>query len=345
MFREFWTWWVGQLADCIPKRWRQLGSASSDALLVAPVRPIEEGVETVDVSLRRYGRETPIGQFDVAGSELAALARSTDRPAVLRLAGADILSKTLTLPLATERELGQVLAFEMDRETPFNAEEVFWSHRVIARDRERAQVSVRLLLAPRASLASVLGPLARVGIVPKRAEIGAGPDQGAYLWLGDDSERGGKGSYVLRSSALAVALALAVAVTATPLMRLSANLTRLDQEIAKGRAAAAEAAKLHQEIDRSVGAADLVETEREAAGHPLVTLAALTRMLPDDTYLSELSQQQHKVTMSGRSSGASRLIALLAAGRELRNPSFSAPVTRIEGARTEAFTITAEVAP
>jgi hypothetical protein len=35
---------------------------------------------------------------------------------------ADVLSKTMTPPLATERDLAQILAFEMDRETPFNAE-------------------------------------------------------------------------------------------------------------------------------------------------------------------------------------------------------------------------------
>jgi hypothetical protein len=51
------------------------------------------------------------------------------------------------------------------------------------------------------------------------------------------------------------------------------------------------------------------------------------------------------VTISGRSAAASRLIAILAAGDQLRNPTFTAPVTRIEANHFEVFTISAEVAP
>ena len=99
------------------------------------------------------------------------------------------------------------------------------------------------------------------------------------------------------------------------------------------------------EIERLSGMANLIESERDKAGRPLVTLAALTRMLPDDTYINELQLQQHKLTISGRSAAASRLISALSAGNQLRNPTFAAPVTRIEATRSEIFTITAEVGP
>jgi hypothetical protein len=49
--------------------------------------------------------------------------------------------------------------------------------------------------------------------------------------------------------------------------------------------------------------------------------------------------------VSGRSASASRLIGALSAGDQLRNPSFAAPVTRIEALRAEVFTIAMEAAP
>ena len=56
-----------------------------------------------------------------------------------------MLAKTVTLPLAAERELEQVLAFEMDRETPFKAEELYWIHRSHSgRPAERAIVGAPL---------------------------------------------------------------------------------------------------------------------------------------------------------------------------------------------------------
>ena len=49
---------------------------------------------------------------------------------MLRLSNADILAKSLTLPLATQPELRQVLSFEMDQETPFKPDELYWDHRL-----------------------------------------------------------------------------------------------------------------------------------------------------------------------------------------------------------------------
>ena len=102
---------------------------------------------------------------------------------------------------------------------------------------------------------------------------------------------------------------------------------------------------MRQEIDRLSGSAGFIESERDKAGRPLVVLAAATRILPDDTYLTEMELRQRKLTLSGRSAGAARLIGALAADPEFRNPGFSAPVTRLEALKAELFTINAEVQP
>src|ERR1700732_5606054 len=92
----------------------------------------------------------------------------TGRTTVLRLGEADVLGKTVSLPLAAERELDHALASEMDRETPFTAEEIYWNHRVIEADRQNGRLSVRLWLIPKASLDPLLTDLAAVGIRPRR---------------------------------------------------------------------------------------------------------------------------------------------------------------------------------
>jgi general secretion pathway protein L len=342
---DFLTWWAAQLVDLVPERWRRFASSGGYALVVAPAGPLARGVDAALVSLRRNGRETPLGRFGLASGELADLPHPAGESVVLRLAETDVLGKTVTLPLAAERELDQVLAFEMDRETPFGPEEIFWNHRIAQRDRQRGQLSVRLLLVPRVRLAALLGALAKAGIVPKRAEIATGPDRGSYLPL---DATGGRlyepaRSGLLRWPAAACCAGLALAVIVTPFVRQSAALADFDRQVADGRRAAAETEKLRREIDHLSGTVDLIDSERDKAGRPLATLAALTRLLPDDTYLTELQQQQRKVTLSGRSPGASRLIGALAASHQLRNPAFAAPVTRIEAIKSEVFTITAEV--
>jgi len=203
-----------------------------------------------------------------------------------------------------------------------------------------------LLLVPRQSLAALLGALDHLGIVPSRAEIGDGPDEGHAVPLASNGEAfDGAHRRALLWPAAACCLLLALGTIATPFIRQAMSLASLDREIEAARTTATEAEKLRKELDRMSGTIQLVESERDKAGRPLATLATLTRALPDDTYLTELTQQQRKVTLSGTSAAAARLIGALSAGEGLRNVAFAAAVTRLEAIRAEQFTITAEVAP
>ena len=314
-------------------------------MVIKPIGPLGRGIEAVAIGLRRNGRETPLGRFGLGATDLAELPRKTGRTAVLRLSEQDVLGKTVTLPLAAERELEQVLGFEMDRETPFKAEEIYWNHQIDGVDRQNGRLSVRLVLLPKTNLAPLLTALGQFGIRPRRAEIADGPDAGAYLPLEGDGGRTHRASHRLIWSAAVCCAILGVAAVITPFVRQGRALASLDQQIAVGRTAAAEADSLRQEIDRLTGSADFVESERDKAGRPLAVLAAATRVLPDDTYLTEMELQKRKVTLTGRSAAAARLIGPLAADGSFRNPGFAAPVTRVEALHTELFTINAEVAP
>jgi general secretion pathway protein L len=342
MIRDFLIWWCGQLADLLPQWLRRSSLTAADAMVIAPVGALCRGIDAVAVALRRNGRETPVGLFDLAAFGLAQLPRAPGRTVVLRLGEADILAKTMTFPLAAGRELRQVLTFEMDRETPFQADELYWNHRLETADRQKDRLSVRLLLVPKVSLAPLLEALDQVGIRPSRAEIADGPDTGSCLPLAGEGNRQYRtSSHLIRAAALCCAT-LALAAAATPFLRQEIALASLDREIAIGRAAATEADSLRQEIDRLSGSADFVERERDKTGRPLAVLAATTDVVPDDTYLTEIELRGHKVTLTGHSAAASRLIGALAAAGGFRNPGFAAPITRIEALHSELFTIIAE---
>jgi general secretion pathway protein L len=342
MLHEFLGWWFGQLAELLPQRLRPSAPSAADATVIAPIDPALNGIA---VGLRRGGMETPFGQFALGASELAELPHSPSKPAVLRLREGEVLAKTLVLPLAAERELDQALLFEMDRETPFKPEELYWNHRVLSADRQNGRLTVRLVLAPKAHLAPLLEPLGRAGVTPVRAEIADGPDAGFWLPLDSDHRSVDRGRRPLLKPLAVCCALLALAAVATPFVRQSSTMSRLDRSLAAGRAAAAEADRLHGEIARLAGSADLIVKEREKVGQPLSVLAAATRVLPDSSYLTEMQLQQRKLTMSGRSAAAARLIGAMAADSEFHNPTFAAPVTRIEALRQEIFTIVTEVAP
>jgi len=346
MFRAFFAWWIGQLWDLLPERLGRFGLMHEDALVIEPVGAPSREVDSIGVNLRRHGRETLIGRFSLAADSVAELPRPPGKRWVLRLRQEAVLAKTVTLPLAAENHLHQALGFQMDQETPFTPDEIYWSHVVSRRDRQSGRLSVRLLMVPRQSLAALLGALEHAGIVPDRAEIADGPDRDHIIPLDgdggslDDTARRG-----LLRWATACCLLLALGTIATPFVRQAIALAGLDREISAGRATAGEAEQLRRELGRLSGTIDLVASEREKAGRPLAILATLTRILPDDTYLTEVTAQQRKITLSGRSAAAARLIGALSAGDGFNNVAFAAPVTRLETIHAELFTITAEIAP
>src|SRR5260370_41048264 len=118
----------------------------------------------------------------------------------------------------------------MDRETPFGADEIYWTHFVTERDRQRGQLLVQLLLVPRASLAPLLGALADFGITPKRAEIAARKNQNCYLPLdahGGRLHHGAPSTRLLRWAAGTLCASLAVATVGIPLACQSSGLAQL----------------------------------------------------------------------------------------------------------------------
>ncbi|MGA7862712.1 MAG: hypothetical protein WCA23_01730, partial [Stellaceae bacterium] len=139
MLREFFSWWCAQLADLLPQELRRSALGAGDALVITPIGPLGRGVEAVAVDQRHNGKESPLGHFALGAIGMADLPRTAGTATVLRLGEADVLGKTVSLPLAAEQELEQALAFEMDRETPFTAEELYWNHRVVGADRQNGR--------------------------------------------------------------------------------------------------------------------------------------------------------------------------------------------------------------
>ena len=302
--------------------------------------------ETVlTLSLRRNRRETPLGEFfaDEAGTarmrrRLADIRRRTAWPVLLRVPAQALLERTLTLPLAAERDLAGVLRYEMDRLTPFGAAEVFWSWAVERRERAHNRVLVRLSLVPKAGLLGPIAALRAAGALPVALEA---PPR--LIALRDDTERMPRQRTLVAASALCGVMALGAVLV--PFVRQSLALRSVEHTIAALRPSVDQSERLRRRFAAEASNGDVFGRERSKLGNPLETLAVLTAIVPDDTYLTSLSLAQRKLELSGQSASAARLIVALAADPYIRNPLFAAPVTRDGPAGADLFSIRAELSP
>jgi general secretion pathway protein L len=349
MLREYFDWWARQMLDLVPDRLRQWAAEDEDALLIEPEANNGEGEPGgIVLALRRGRRIGGLGRFafDAAGLDAAAnAAGAAGRPGSvqLRLSPGLLLEKSLTLPMAAERDVERVLAYEMDRETPFAPDEVWWDFAVEQRDRARGKLSVRLSLVPKAAVAALVASLERHGIRPN--EFTFALPSGSVRTVALDvveAHRPWRARTVPLAAAACAALALLAVVI--PFMRQSIALASVDRRIAALQPAVDEAQLLRQRLEGS-GGADVVDAERARLGDPLAVLGAATAILPDNTYLTDFTMRERKLNFNGQSAAAANLIGALAGDPTFRNPAFAAPVTRIEGTTTDGFSISAEARP
>ncbi len=353
MLELFLTWWAQQMRDLLPRRWRG-GRKPMDALIVAPRLPLD-GPPLLDATppvvelIRRRRGEHDLGLFvlDGAGatSLRGAIARQKRLPVILRLAPATLLERAVVLPLLAEREPERVLEYEMDRFTPFRAGELFWSWAVERRDRARGQLHMRLSFVPKILIQPLLEAMRQAGVTPVRLEAPSPSGEPRSIELERARTSGDRWRRRGLVAAGGVCAALAVAVLVLPFMLQQGASANVEKRIAALQPQVTQAERLRREIAARVAGTDVFAAEQARVGDTLEVLAALTAILPDDTFLTELALRQGKLSLSGQSAAAARLISALSADPVIRNPAFAAPVTRVENGRADQFSIRAEIAP
>ena len=187
------------------------------------------------VLLRTAEGERALGSVDSNGpdhdqrlGELLKQATRRGRSVTVRLSEELGLRKILELPAAAKDDLNQVLRFEMDRLTPFRADEVCFAHRVVGSDARTRRLSVELQLAPKREIDRVLQTARRFGLSPARIELARGAEGGHTLnLLSGDSGPGTRDGRLNRALAL-LALVLAMGAVAIPLQRQRATVAELE---------------------------------------------------------------------------------------------------------------------
>lgn len=353
----FWAWWTHALASWLPLRVRELFGLARERLLLAA------GPDGLDLTLARGHEDDAreVGQVPwpvlAAGGVEAGVDGATDPlagvladrvaklPRWLLLPSAAGLRRTLVLPAAAAERLRDVLAFEIERQTPFAAADVEYDARIVGR-RDDGQIEAELVVVPRQVLETrlaQLGPLAATLTgVDMAGEDGA--SFGINLLPGARRHRRAD-PWLAWNLALGV---VAVIATAAGLWQLLANreaaAAAFEQEVEQratlARGAAAEKKQL---VDLVEGMAFLQAT-RAARPTTVEVLDELARRLPDTTYIEKLSVEDERILLIGLSSEASSLVQRLEGSPLWRSPALTGALQPDPRSGRDRFTLTAEVA-
>ena len=251
--------------------------------------------------------------------------------------------RPLELPRRAAEFLKGVVQAQIDRITPWTANEAVFGWGTptdVAADR----ISVTVAAAARAQVVPIAEAIASLG--PKSVGVSTTLPDHTPINLFDQSSAAALGlAGVRRAVTLGFAgmLLLAVlAVTADLVIggNLKAQQAEVSQQIAERRGL------LRAGSDALTNSA-LARLERRKQENPadVIVLEALSKVLPDATYVTELRIEGDKVQIVGITNDAPSLIRLIEQSPHFSRATFFAPTTRSPGDPGDRFHIEAQIKP
>ncbi|WP_313929284.1 PilN domain-containing protein [Pseudoxanthomonas sp.] len=340
--RSFLAWWGQALATWLPARWRVLLGLTGDRLLFQR-RDDEIEMTWLDGTRRQMLVRLPVTVTSdelqsLLGNRLAGLPRWWLVPAGMAL------RRRLLLPAAAADRLRDVLTFELDRQTPFAANEACFDARVLT-VRADGQLEVELAVVPTAAFTAGLSGLGALAGGMAGADVEEADGTVLGLNLLPEPARVSRQA-PQRGLHLALAAVAVVAIWFAAWVVLDNRRAAADAFAAqvdlRADAARQVAAQRQQLVDLVAGTTVLNQT---SARRPtaLEVMDDVTRRLPDNTYLEKLAIEGDRLTLIGFSPEASGLVARLQGSPLWRNPALSGALQPDPRTRMDRFTLTAEL--
>jgi general secretion pathway protein L len=256
------------------------------------------------------------------------------------------LFRPLELPKRAVEFLDGIVRAQIDRLTPWTAGEAVFSWTPpmdVANDRIELTIAAtaRALVAPYVQAVADVGAASVVVLtVPADAEPHSAPikvfEQRARGVFEVDRIRRALVTLFMMSG---LAAAISLGYSAVALDSLDAEQQALSQKIAARRAA------LRADPEFAVSAQRMLERRKQSIPSSVIVLEALSQILPDHTFVTELRIEADKLQIVGLTRDAPALIALIEQSKHFTRATFYAPTTRTPGEAGERFHIEARIKP
>lgn len=254
----------------------------------------------------------------------------------IALAPGEALLRRATMPAATEENLAQVLAFELDRLTPFKSSEVYFDHHVVSRNAAARQIVIELAVARREPVDARIAAMRGLGITPQgvavrdeNGRIVAGLD---LLPQGQDEQREATSEGTLQLVLAGLVAVLLFVVLLLPSWQKRQAIIELHPLLAKAKQEAEAADAIERELERQVADHNFVTGKKQGTYSAPAILEELARLLPDSTWLMQFDLKTggkvKEVQITGETPSSSKLIEILEQSTLLKNaapgePSFA----------------------
>lgn len=348
-FKPLLHWWKRELAFLIPTKIRQFFHTPRVAVIIRSVGEnfeLSEEIDDVKTVLKTIVPEMSNAETI---KNLLSAERFKNAIFILRLSNRDALNKTLNLPLAAQSNVSQVVGYELDRYSPFKAEQIYYATQIERTDVETAQLIVQLMIVPRKRLETLYQHCRILGIAPHFADVENYPNNSqnlhsAYNLLPlhlqpkiKNRSRWIIGGLVSSLILLSLtSLVLPVFLEYQAVEDLQNKISKIEKDVKSVKALQSEMDDIREEHQALIN-------EKTLMPSVVAMLNEISALLKDDSWLSYLQYSDGQLQLQGESPTASNLLADLEASDYFAKVSFASPVTQDKASSMERFQISAEI--
>ena len=339
--RDHVTWWLSELASMLPSvNVPSINSGSHELSLELTDKEFTFSWPNKDVTESKKNKFTSSEAVSSYRNIINQDGKLATNSCDLRIAEKLILQKEITLPLATEENLENVISYEIDRYTPFKKDDVYFNVNVKERDKKEKKIIVILSVIRRRILDEVLEFSKACDIsVGEIYRVGNGEEEKInFIGFLGDVNPSSKSSSANKLLWLLVALLMAGAL----IMPIAKNYLigqKLNNELTIMQGEMTEARELLAQFKNAKNNVSMVEKLNLNNTKVIKLLNDVSKIIPDDTSLSRFALEEGVVRIQGISDSASKLIPLLDASENFDEVRFVAPVTQSGDSGKEKFTI------
>ena len=345
----FWRWWSGELIALVPQWLRQSSANAANGLLIEVTPQVVILHRWLQGNLIEQGRiDRQSGDCDTQGIAFQALfskLHKRDEQVALWLTDTQCLVKQIELPLAAAKNLRQVLSFEMDRHTPFKAEQVYFDFRVLRVDNQKNRLAVKLVVAPRLEMDGSLDLLERWGTLANAAYVAIAEPNGDAINLMPSERKTTQLSKLRRINPglLLLTLILAMAAITIPIWQKRQAVIALLPIVDRAKQQARETDVLRRDQERLAAEYNFMLDKKQAAPPLVILLEELSHLLPDDTWVQQFNLKGKELQIQGETGSSSKLIALIESTRILHDANFRSPLTKGNMPNSERYHLMAAI--
>lgn len=351
---RFLEWWTGELSPLIPAQIKRLFAVPHEQLLISANPQHIYLWQASDEGRRLLDTLETNGDPEQARARIVACLDEFKEgaPAAVYCIPADaVLHKTIRMPAAAETNLRQAVAFEIDRQTPFSAGDVYFDMQIT--DREPPFLNVDLILAQRVQVDGYLKQMDGLGLRLQGIDVneaanGNGQEprpKGVNLLLREQRITKANKRVRLNWALAGIAFLLLVVVMAESLYLRGQTISQLQAQRDAMRSEAFAVNELRQQLDESLAAANFLADKRANTPLTLEVLAGVTERLPADTWVQRFQINDTELQLQGLSDGAQKLVESLNESGALSATYFKGAISTDQRLNKERFTSASTIDP